>query len=258
MHRMYKMICILCGVFLATAVPASAWTAGIDVTTDQTTFELEYGIEPNSTAQVDSDVDVIAPPPVPVMTKFAYFVTDGHFRELYTDVRPEAGWQLYIQSDEEISVTWDQPPVSLNLTPVSVIGSDVISRQAIDMSLQQSLSLVPGRHYIMITAAAAGSDPVDVGSITYRPPIVVTATSTQVPGDTPVPPTPVSTAVQTEKNTAATAAATAIPVPTGNAEPGMTVAVPANTTATPTQSPISAAIPFAGAGIFLAIYLRKQ
>ena len=258
MHHIYRIICVICGIFLAIAVPAGAWTAGIDITTGLATYELEYGIEPNTTAEFDNGVDEGVPPPAPTMTKAAYFVTTGLFRELTRDIRPEVGWQLYIMSNEDVSVTWDQPPVSLRLTPVTVTGSEVLYQEEVNMDTQQSLYLVSGTHYLTISASDAGSgEPANPGIITYHPPAVVTATPTPVPDDTPTP-TPVPTAVQTEKTPAATAAPTAVPVPTGDSEQGMTVAVPANTTTLPTQSPLSAIIPLAGAGIFLLIYLRKQ
>ncbi|WP_062399864.1 hypothetical protein [Methanogenium cariaci] len=69
-----------------------------------------------------------------------------------------------------------------------MVGSDLVSRQAVDMGAQQSLSLEPGIHYLTITATGAGSESVNPSGITYHPPTVETAAPTQIPRDTPVPP----------------------------------------------------------------------
>ena len=261
MHRIYTGICILCGLLLVAGLPAAAWTAEMDVTTGTVTFDLEYGVDLNSTAQFDSGVDEAVPPPIPGIIKYAaYFVLpDGVFKELSIDIRPEAGWQMYVFSDEDLSLAWSKPPVSLSLTPVGLSEGGEVYKQSLNMSAQQSLSLEPGRYYVTIAPATSGDEPTPT-IIAYQPPAVVTATPTPQPTGTPVPQTPVSVVTQVgtpaAPPVAATEAPTAVPVATGNIEPGMTVSVPDNTTI-PTQSPISAMVPLAGAGIFILFYRRK-
>ena len=248
---------------LALATPAGAWTAGIDITTGQATYDLTYGIEPDTTAEFDNGMDAIVPPPAPGMTKYAYFVTTGTFRELSTDIRPETVWQLYMMSDENISITWDQPPVPLSLTLITMTENDAVIQQVPDISGDQSLSLEPGTHIVKINAAAASSgnpdsgNSDDAGYVTYHPPAVVTEATTPAPTDTPPLSTPAATAVQTGNPTVAENAA-AIDTPTKEGGAMMTVAVPAATKALPTQSPVSAAIPLGGLGIIMIRYLKKQ
>ena len=259
MYRICKVICILCGIVLTSAIPAGAWTAGIDITTGQATYDLTYGIEPNTTVEFDNGVDTIVPPPAPGMTKYAYFVTTGTFRELNTDIRPETGWQLYVMSDENISITWDQTPVPLSLTLVTMTENDAVSRQVPDMNAEQSLSLEPGTHVVTIIATAAtgsgNSDSGDPDYVPYHPLAVVTETSTPV--GTQILPIPTSTMVQTE-NPADKKIGASTDVPIEEGDGTMTGTVPANTTSSPTQSPISAIIPLAGLGIFLFRFFKKQ
>lgn len=266
MDSICKVICILCGMTLILAIPVGAWTSGVDITTGQTTYNLLYGVEPNTTAEFDIGFDTIVPPPAPGMKKYAYFVTTGTFRELSKDIRPETGWQIYLISDENISITWDQPPVPLSITAITMTENDATSQQVPDMITEQSLSLESGTHIVTITAptssggsggsSASGSSG-QSNDVTYRPPAVETETYTLAPANTPA----TSTAVPNILPTGSPVDAETVASSDGAIGEGggvVTVAIPKNTKSLPTQSPISVAIPLAGLGIFLIVCLKKQ
>lgn len=269
MHHTYQIITAICTIVLVLACPASAWTSGIDITTGQATYDLQYGIEPNSTAECDNGIDRIVPPPAPGMTKSAYFVTTGIFRELSTDIRPEVGWQLFLMSDENISITWDKPPVPLSISMVSTTRSDSISSPVPDMRSETDITLLPGTHILAITAGTTGGEDANDGGgsagdsddsdTTYQPPQVVTST-TPVATDAPVQQTPAPDVTDT---IATQNGEEQVPDnPDGNdVKAGATVAipvVPTNSTATPTQTPISVTAPIAGLGLILALRMRNN
>lgn len=268
MHHTYQLITAICILTLISACPACAWTTGIDIATGNATYDLHYGIEPNSTAECDNGIDSIVPPPAPGMKKAAYFVTTGAFRELSTDIRPETGWQLFLMSDENISITWDSPPVPLRLGMVSTTRSDSVLSPVPDMRSETDITLLPGTHILAITAGTTSGDDENSGGDTgdsddsgaiYQPPQVVTA-ATPVATDTPLPQTPSPDGGET---TIPQNSEVQLPEnPDGNdTNAGPTVpmpVMPSNSTATPTKTPVSIAAPLAGLGVTIALSMRNN
>lgn len=269
MDHTYQIITAVCAIALILACPASAWTTGINIATGNATYDLQYGIEPNSTAECDNGIDGIVPPPAPGMKKAAYFVTTGTFRELSTDIRPETGWQLFLMSDENISITWDSPPVPLGLAMVSTTLSESFPSPVPDMRSETDITILPGTHILAITAGTTGGEDANDGGgssgdsddsyTTYQPPQVVTST-TPVATDAPVQQTPAPDVTDT---IAPQNGEEQIPDhPDGNdVEAGATVpmpVMPANSTAKPTQTPMPIAAPLIGLGVTIALSMRNN
>lgn len=140
----YFFLFIIIALVVACS-PVSAWDVDISITSGERASQLSFGVEAGSAAEFD-DHDLPLPPAPPDATFDAWFEAEGLFERLMKDIRPEPGWILTVSSDSAIDVSWEKPPVPLD---VSVAG------EIVNMQSETGVTLGAGEHSLYILGGAA-------------------------------------------------------------------------------------------------------
>jgi len=133
----------LFGIILGSllALPATAWTTEISVTSGDYTIPLVIGMSDAATNDYDPGQDIPLPPPFPGATFNAYLAGTSLFPMLQTDVRETPEWRLHVDADESILIAWKAAPILLMIT---------IDGKRYPMDTSGDATLPPGSYRILI------------------------------------------------------------------------------------------------------------
>lgn len=152
-------------VCLILAAPAAAeeWAVPMNYTSGVTPIDVLFGTNASATDGFDANIDVPAPPDPPGGKKYCRFeIGDSFFPDLADDYRPELDatnnitvWDLNLESDESITLTWDSSEVPLTIASLTLSAAGDV-----DMLEESQLILSADTYAATITAEYDISPPV--------------------------------------------------------------------------------------------------
>lgn len=148
MNRTTTILTGLGLLLLSGALPVTAWTVDLSISSEGRTEVLTLGSEDEASDGFEVGVDIPLPPPPPSSSFSAHLVGNGLFEMLQTDVRTTHSWSVYIISRDEIDIAWSAAPVPLAMT----LGDDTFS-----LTEPGHHSLSPGEYRISIQGTRSPS-----------------------------------------------------------------------------------------------------